>query len=303
MRSASSRTRRARPLLGTFVEIATPEAASPQLDKVIDAAFDEIARVHDLMSFHIASSDVSRINRGGGHQAIAVHDWTVEVLNMALDLETRSGGVFDISVAPYLQRLGRLPTHEHEPRQVPSESSPCARMTLDGNCVRFSRPGVAIDLGGIAKGYAVDRALAHLRRAGLSSAHVNAGGDQATFGDAASDVYIRDPRQAGQFIARIALGNCAIASSGGSIDPIVSDCPTDSAVIDPVTGQPCRAIAGASVCAPTCMLADGLTKVVMLTGQGSIGLLEHYGASAMLVAATGAVCATANWPGGGTSAI
>lgn len=297
MRFASSSTRRARPLLGTFVEISTPQPYSSRLDSIIDAAFDEIALVHDFMSFHAPQSDVSRINREAGRRAVTVHDWTIEVLTAALDLNVRSGGVFDISVAPHLQRLGRLPTHEHQSTPGRAHGTKGARLALDGNRVRLDSPSVMIDLGGIAKGYAVDRALTQLRRAGLTSAHVNAGGDQAAFGDVASDVFIRDPRQPARLIARIALRNCAIASSGGSVDPMVSDCPTDSAVIDPAIGEPCRAIAGASVCAPTCMLADGLTKVVMLMGQGSIGLVEHYGASAMLIPATGDICATTNWSG------
>ena len=303
MRSASSSTRRARPLLGTFVVIATGEAASPGLDAVLDAAFDAVATVHSLMSFHEPSSDVSRLNREAGRGAVVVHDWTFEVLQAALDLDGRSGGVFDIAIAPALQRLGRLPVHAGQPQPDAGTGKAGGFLLLDGNRVRFSGPEVSVDLGGIAKGYAVDRALAQLRRAGLASAHVNAGGDQAVFGGEPSEVHIRDPRQPGRLMTSIALYNGAVASSGGSFDPVTSAHPGDSAVIDPTTGQSGNAIAGASVCAPTCMIADALTKVVMLMGQKSTGLIEDYRASALLVSANGEICATSNWPRGGTRAI
>ena len=108
MRPVSGSARRARPLLGTFVEIAV-RAPIPAAEAAVEAAFAAVAMVHWLMSFHEPDSDVSRLNRGAAAGAVRVHDWTYQVLETALDMHRRSGGAFDITVAPALQALGLLP--------------------------------------------------------------------------------------------------------------------------------------------------------------------------------------------------
>ena len=109
MQAAPDDLRRARPLLGTFVEISASGAASADMEDAIEAAFGAVARVHRLMSFHDRGSDVSRLNRKAKAGAVAVDPWTFEVLAIAQDLHRRSGGAFDIAVAPVLQGLGLLP--------------------------------------------------------------------------------------------------------------------------------------------------------------------------------------------------
>src|SRR5215471_15809864 len=115
MQAAPDDLRRARPLLGTFVEIAASGAASADMEDAIEAAFGAVARVHRLMSFHDRGSDVSRLNREAKAGAVAVDPWTFEVLVTAQDLHRRSWGAFDIAVAPVLQYLGLLSaTERHE---------------------------------------------------------------------------------------------------------------------------------------------------------------------------------------------
>src|ERR1700730_4713413 len=109
MEAAHASTRRARPLLGTFVEIAVAGATIPAMQAAVEAAFAAVATVHRLMSFHEATSDVSRLNRDAWSGAIPVHEWTYQVLDTALDLNRRSDGMFDVAVAPALQKLGLLP--------------------------------------------------------------------------------------------------------------------------------------------------------------------------------------------------
>jgi thiamine biosynthesis lipoprotein len=154
---------------------------------------------------------------------------------------------------------------------------------------------VTIDLGGIAKGFAVDRAIEALRRHGMTDGLVNAGGDLAAFGPGRHSVDIRDPRHPDRPMCRVLVSNAALASSAGRFDPSRSERPSNSAVIDPRTGRPPPAIHGATVCAPCCAIADALTKVVMNVGEGAAGLLEHYGASALFVSAQGGVHVTADW--------
>src|SRR5262244_1716732 len=110
MEAAPVSIRRARPLLGTFVEIAVAGETFDAAEAAVEAAYSAVATVHRLMSFHEADSDVSRLNRSAVSGAVRVHDWTYQVLEAARDLHGRSAGVFDISVAAALQRLGLLPS-------------------------------------------------------------------------------------------------------------------------------------------------------------------------------------------------
>jgi thiamine biosynthesis lipoprotein len=285
--------RRARPLLGTFVEIAASGDAHG-LDAAVDAAFAAVARVHDLMSFHDPHSDVSRINRDAAVEEVAVDAWTYEVIAAAVDLTRRSNGAFDITVAPALQRLGLLPRLDGRPA-AEGRVGPDAIALSPGRRLRFRDPATRIDLGGIAKGFAVDRALETLRARGMTRGFVNAGGDLAAFGTDAETIHIRDPRDPRRAIACIDVANEAVASSGMRFDPFGSADATACAVIDARTGAPVRAIAGATIRAPDCVVADALTKVAMVAGEAAAPLLENFDASAMLVLHDGDIRTSPTW--------
>jgi len=290
---ASDSVRRARPLLGTFVEI-TARGDAQVLDAAVEAAFDAVTRVHHLMSFHDPASDVSRLNRDAGAEDVAVDAWTYEVIRAAVDLNRRSHGAFDITVAPALQRLGLLPDLDGLPTAA-SRGACEAIALLPGHRVRFDDTATRIDLGGIAKGFAVDRAVEALRAHRLTCGLVNAGGDLAAFGTDAEKVHVRDPRDPRQSIARIEVADEAIATSGGRFDPLTSADTAASAVIDARTGEPARAIAGVTVRAPHCMIADALTKVVMVAGEAAADLLADLDASAMLVLPDGDIRTSPTW--------
>jgi thiamine biosynthesis lipoprotein len=298
LRTASNSIRRARPLLGSFVEITVSGAMRSTMDAALEAAFEAVAEVHDLMSFHVPGSDVSRLNDGAWINPVRVHAWTFRVLEAAIDLYRCSAGVFDIAVAPILQEKGLLPPL----RQRPS-SPACDRITtasiqlLPGDGVRFKHPDTQIDLGGIAKGFAVDRAIDVLREHGITAGLVNAGGDLAAFGPSSHLVHIRDPRDPSCLLCAIGLHNEALASTGSGFDPFLSSRLTTAAVIDPRSRKPAGAVLGATVRAPCCMLADALTKVCMLAGPSAAHLLDRHRAGAMLVLADGCVRMTADLAG------
>jgi thiamine biosynthesis lipoprotein len=270
--------RRARPLLGTFVEIAAPE----HRNAAIDAAFDVIAQVHGLMSFHEETSDVARLNREACARPVGVHAWTFEVIAAAVELHRRSAGAFDIAVAPALQDLGLLPRAPTDQKALHGSSATTGAIELlPDHRVRFHHPALRIDLGGIAKGFAVDRALGALREAGVLRGLVNAGGDLAAFGPEAETVHIRDPRDPGRLLLGLVISNQALASSAPRT--------VGAAVIDPRSGTPVEAIIAATVRAPSCMIADALTKVVTVEGSAAAPVLEHYGAGALMMSAAGDV--------------
>jgi FAD:protein FMN transferase len=255
--------------------------------------------VDRLMSFHNEASDIGRLNRGAFDHPVAVHPWTFEALHIALDFHRRSAGVFDIRVAPALQALGLLPRRDGETSLPPAVANGGDAIALlcDGS-VRFRDRGVRIDLGGIAKGYAVDHAVEVLRRCGMGEGVVNAGGDLAVFGPHPHAIQIRDPRQPQRPMCEVGLRNAALASSAGRFDPLLSGEPAGSAVIDPRTGAPVHGVLGATVRAPACVVADALTKVVMAAGEGAGALLDSWGASALFVTAAGGVHVTTDWQDG-----
>ena len=288
--------RRARPLLGTFVEIAAAGAAPDKMNRAVAAAFAAVATVHDLMSFHEAGSDVSRLNTQAWTTAVCVHPWTFQVLQMATDLHVRSAGVFDVAIAPVLQDMGLLPRPSRGGLSASRNwATAQAIELLPGYRIRFQRSGMRIDLGGIAKGFAVDCAVDALRAYGIAAGTVNAGGDLAAFGPNAQIVALRDPRNPRRSICRVPVNNAALASSGLLFDPVEAITAPYSAIINPITCQPVNAICGATVRASCCWIADALTKVVMVAGTGSSEVLDFYGASALLVMANGEVLATPSW--------
>jgi thiamine biosynthesis lipoprotein len=204
--------------------------------------------------------------------------------------------VFDVTVAPVLQSMGLLPRLEADAAVDAELRTSDAIDLLEEQMVRFRHRSVKIDLGGIAKGFAVDRALEVLLGSGVVACGlVNAGGDLAVFGAEAHSIHIRHPRDPHRVIGYAEIRDEALASSARRFDPFGSADTTASAIIDP-GGQPStNGIDGVTVRASSCMIADALTKIAMISGTRSIGLLELYNASALLIAADGDVQISPDW--------
>ena len=173
---------RAQPWMGTLVSMRVEGLPALGAHRAIDAAFAEVAAVHRLMSFHQEDSDVCRLNRLAVRRPVAVHPYTSEVLQWALKFSFFSVGCFDISVARELVDRQFLPRPSGR-KCDPKSSWRDIELRRDGR-VTFHRP-LWIDLGGIAKGYAVDRASETLRSWGAQKSVVNAGGDLRVTGKAA----------------------------------------------------------------------------------------------------------------------
>jgi len=285
--------RRARPLLGTLVEIIACRGKACQLEQAVERAFAAVERIHRLMSYHEPGSDVSRLNRASGKVPVAVHELTYSVLRTSSELQHQSRGLFNVAVAPTLEHLGFLPRSPARSRPLADLGQEDAVELLAGNRARLRAPGSRIDLGGIAKGFAVDQAIGVLREHGVLSGLVNAGGDLAGFGPHEHVIAIRDPRDPTRLLARTALRDAALASSGLRFGFFGQG--QHSSIIDPRAKQPVAAIGGATVRAASCTIADALTKVVMLAGTAASDVLDGYGASALFVTTTGEVLATADW--------
>ena len=247
--------RRARPLLGTLVEVACAGDTALAL-RGSSAAFAAVQRVHSLMSFQESGSDVGRLNHAPVGCWLDIAADTLAVLQTAQLLSGQTGGVFDVCA---------------------TGSAGCWRdLELDAAACRVRRhAAVLVDLSGIAKGYAVDCAVDALGAAGVLSGLVNAGGDLRVFGAQEHALWVRAPWDVGQGIFCTTLHNRAAASSASYFvgTPVLRD---------GVTRRPVDSGASWTVLASTCMVADMLTKVVAATGDARHPVLARWQAEAWL---------------------
>lgn len=261
-----NRIKRCQPLLGTFVEITVEgpqDEARLQAD--VSKAFELIRTVNRLMSFHDGDSDVSRLNRCAHIAPLRVHPWTWQVIESALKLSADTEGAFDITVAPKLVKWGYLPRHHSF--STLSEAARWADVELlDRSRIGFRTP-LQIDLGGIAKGFAVDKAIDWLSTRGMTAAVVNAGGDLRVLGSGPHELAIRHPAAPIEEKLPAVMLRPAVATSAAYFAQKRSGLAKVSPIVHPRTGKPLRSNVSVSVFAPTCIQADALTKAVLLAPQ------------------------------------
>lgn len=266
--------RRTRTALGTFVEIS---ALGKEAEAAVEEAFKTIQAIEDKTSFYLPSSDVSRINTLDTDTSIEIDTHTFTILSHALKLSALSKGLFDITVAPTLVKEKFLP-----PSFIKDKSSSSWQdIRLDEqNCLCLRQP-VCIDLGGIAKGYAVDKAIESMRTFDIYSGCVNAGGDLRVVGEEKTPLLIRHPIRPSETVSvqTFLLNNAAATSAGYYADTKSGQLP----IVNPHTGNCIQDQQSVTVIAPTCMTADSLTKVLMLSPENAFSLLHHYDARALIL--------------------
>ncbi len=269
---------RAQPWLGTLVSMSVEGLPQADAHHAIDTAFAEIADVHRLMSFHDASSDVSRLNREGRCKPVTVHPSTYCVLQEAMRISSSSHGCFDISVGAELVDWELLPRPAGA-TQIREGSWQDIEL-LPGNQVAFHRP-LWIDLGGIAKGFAVDRATESLRACGAFWTVVNAGGDIRVQGGNAESIRLGAESSADSMPV-VELTDGSIAGSSSHRNRRWHGGRWRGPHVDGVGRAPVSTDRFVCVLAEQCMIADALTKVVMVQGEKSAELLREFGASAYI---------------------
>src|SRR5882672_4350018 len=253
---------RARPLLGTHVAVRVHGLAELEAQSAVNDAFAEIALIHSRMSFHEADSDISNLNRDAYDWPVRVHPHTFEVLRLARELSEASEGCFDITVASRLVDWGFLPPPVSRVRPDPQSNWRDVELRNDRR-VRFHRP-LWVDLGGIAKGYAVDQAVNRLRARGVAQASVNAGGDLRVYGPATERVRLRLDSVSSDALPIIEIDNCSVASSSGMRERSSrrNEMRGRGPHIDGRGGLPVGTRSFVAVVAERCVIADALTKAV-----------------------------------------
>lgn len=271
---------RCKPLLGTFVEISIDEADG---EVAINNAFAAIEKVQDLMGFHNPLSELSCINHSAHEEAVVIHPWTAQVIKIAKEICLESGGLFNCGIGHRLVAAGLLPCHitfsNHELGGIEDVEF------LAPDLIKSARP-VCLDLGGIAKGFAVDMAVRVLVSEGLASGSVNAGGDLRVFGNTSFPIQIRNPELPEELIEIGSLENGAIATS--SLYFAKRD-QQKSHLINPLAQHPSDLhveVSGSfSILAKECVYADALTKVLALSNNENHPCFEHFSAQALRIAA------------------
>jgi len=275
------RRRRAQLWLGTIVEIAVEAQQAAVADAAIAAAFVAVARIHRALSNHDPASELSRVNRRAATRETAISRDLRAVLACALAVAERSGGAFDPTHGARLAALGFLP------RQPMADRTARWRdIRLSARGVTFARP-LALDFGGIAKGYAVDRAVLALRAHGVMTGVVNAGGDLRVFGECDEPIYVRRGGAQGGVLPLVRIREGAVATSAYAGQRRYVDGRWVTPLIESRNGLPVMSTRTVSVIAPTCMLADALTKVVALRGRAAARALAAFGASAAALSPAG----------------
>jgi thiamine biosynthesis lipoprotein len=285
--------------MGTHVAFAaytTPAVDAAKVRSVFDAGLDEIKRIEALMTTW-RDSEVSRINAAAGKAPVAVGDETFSVIREAVHASAISEGTFDIT---FHTLHGLWKFDEDLDPHPPALKDIKARLpfvgykniVLDENAktVMLAKDKTQIGLGGIAKGYAVDRAAQVLDKAGLTSFFVQAGGDLLARGlkpDGSEwQAGVRDPRGAeGKYFAKLPLTNHAFSTAGDYERAYIVGGKRYHHIIDPRTGQPATACRSVTIWAPTALLADELDDAVFILGpEKGLALVESIdGVGAVIV--------------------
>ena len=270
---------RCKPLLGTFVEISTEDGEHSL--NAIEMAFNAIKQIQSLMGFHDPDSELSQINARSHLEPIRIHSWTAEVLAIAKEIQLESQGIFNCGIGHRLVEAGLLPRHINLNDQ--SFGGIEDLLFIEPNLVQSKLP-ICLDLGGIAKGYAVDKAVEVLLANGIQSRSVNAGGDMRVFGNLAQDIQIRNPSKPHELIqlGRMKVG--AIATS--SLYFSKREAEAKSYMINPLNQEHIEFPESYSVIANECVYADALTKVVSISGNAQHPCLNHFSAHAIKIPQT-----------------
>lgn len=260
-------------IMGTRITVELWHDDAAKGDAAIDAVMAEMHRIDLLMSHYKPESELSRINAKAAQEPVIVAPELFRLLQESVKYSQLTEGAFDITYAS----VGYL--YDYRQHVKPSEAQISAalpgvnwrNMLLDSrkHSVRFERPGMRIDLGGIAKGYAVDRGIEILKQRGVAHAVVTAGGDTRILGDREGRpwiVGIRHPDDKSNVITRLPLIDSAMSTSGDYERYFDEDGVRYHHILDPRTGHSASKVRSATILGPTAMQTDGLSKTAFVLG-------------------------------------
>lgn len=265
-----------RVMMDTFIQISVydQDKTREELNKISEFAFKQIQQIESITNDYDDSSTISLINREAGERAIALESVMQDLILSSDRIYKISNGAFDITLGSvkqlwsFAQENPRIPGDALIQQQL--ENVGHQHLSVEGGNIKFKKSGVKLDLGAIAKGYAIDAAIQVLKDYGVSDAMVNAGGDLRTL---CSDltkgkrkVWIKHPRKTDAFFGYFKMDEGSVATSGDYERIFIYDSVRYHHILDPSTGNPARKCVSVTIQAATATEADGLATAVFVLG-------------------------------------
>jgi thiamine biosynthesis lipoprotein len=288
-------------IMGTRIVVELWADDRDKGNAAIEAVLAEMRRIDESMSTYKPTSEVSRVNAQAAEHAVKLSPELFDLLTAALEFSRITQGAFDITYASvgylYDYREHVRPSEAQIAKALPGIDYRHVLLDSAARTVKFSQPGVRIDLGGIGKGHAVDRGIALLQGRGFKHALVTAGGDSRIVGDRFGQPWvigIRHPDRREEVIAKIPLEDAALSTSGDYERYFDENGVRYHHILDPHTGKTARKVRSATIIGPTATRTDGLSKTAFVLGaERAIELYNKMdGIDAVLVTPDGRVLYT-----------
>lgn len=297
-----ARVERTAVMMDTPVRVVVygPEARA---EEAADAALQEVQRLEDLWHPNRSGSDVARINRAAGRDPVKVSPETLALVQLSLDVAASSDGAFDPTVGPLVKAWGfgsqgRVPSTVERERAMSLVDWQAVQVDKVAGTVYLSKPGMALDLGAAAKGYAAGLVREQLSRRGISSALVQLGGSVALLGQrpegGAWQIAVQHPRESGQYLTVLSLEEGFVDTAGDYQRFFVEDGVRYHHILNPSTGEPARGLASVTVISQRAEWSDAYATAAFVLGMepGLQFLSRQPGVEAILVSTEGRVQVT-----------
>ena len=262
-----------RAIMGTSILAEVWSSDAAQAQKGIAAVMQEMHRIDELMSPYKEDSELSLVNREAAEHPVKISRELLNLIERSLYFSRISHGAFDITFSSvgymYDYREGVAPTDAEIKQALPGINYRHLILDRNASTIRFARKGMRIDLGGIAKGFAVDNSIAILSKMGFHQALVTAGGDSRILGDKNGKPWmtgIRDPRQKGESVVVIPLSDAAISTSGDYERYFMRDGVRYHHILNPKTGKSVHDTRSATVIGPDATTTDALSTTLFVLG-------------------------------------
>ena len=286
--------------MGTLVEITVQESNKDLAQKAINKSFDEMSRLEKIMSSYLPDSELSKFNTlAGGKKRIRVSPDLLKVIQRGIYWGKLSNGAIDISIGPAVKLWefnSEIPTLPDTDKLLSAASFINYKdVVIDGGSVSLKKSGMSLNLGAIGKGYAVDQAIDVLKKMGIKSGLINAGGDLMAFGLKKATkpwhIGIQHPRKPERIIVSLDVRDEAVATSGDYQRYFIKNKVRYHHILNPKNGWPVNQTISATVIADTVMNADALSTALFILGEnkGIAFINSQEGIEGMIVSNLGSV--------------
>lgn len=266
-----------RPLMGTIVEITVCHTEEQQARIILQKAFEEMGRVENMMSLYKEGSEISQVNAQAFANPAKVSDELFVLIQESIKYSQMTHGAFDVTVGPlmplwpFYQNEIALPSEQRIFEALQSVGADKLILDPKTKTIRFKRPHMALDLGGIAKGYTVDRAIQVIKAEKVKCALVNAGGDLYALGRKPNGkkwrMGVQHPRRPNELICAFDIEDTAVATSGDYERFFIKDGKRYCHILDPHTGMPAAESVSVTIQAGNATQADALATGVFVLGR------------------------------------